>query len=206
MQARDGWKLIPLECRESQSGRIRGWRTAERIWCWDGAFGYVGSDAGTIRQILSEDFLALLSPEEKRFLELRPVKRKGSGRKFFELLGPAGPPFVAVAGLKISGWHCTQCDHRTWGYWADGLAIQSFIAAPDLQPGLNGIFTVGLLPEVQLAVTAGRWKELVGKRGTRGFVSRLLGVVPQHEVIRIPELPTSEERLRKSADRINRRT
>jgi hypothetical protein len=83
----------------------------------------------------------------------------------------------------------------------DGLAIQSFIAAPDLQPVLNGVFTVGLLPEVQLAVTADRWKEMVGRKGARGFVSQQLGVVPQHEVISIPKLPTYEERLRNNAER-----
>ena len=59
----------------------------------------------------------------------------------------------------------------------------------------SGVFTVGTFPEVQLAVTALRWKELLGKRGTRGFASSQLGVVPDYEVVRHPELATYEERL-----------
>jgi len=76
------------------------------------------------------------------------------------------------------------------------MSIDSFIAGSDLAPSLNGVFTVGDSPEVKLAVTAARWKELVGRKGTRGFVSRLLGVVPDREVVRDPELPSYDERLR----------
>ncbi len=160
---------------------------------YDGAFGHPGPDGTTTLQLLSEEFLDLLTPEERQSLELRLAIRKGKSRKFFELLGPSGPPFVAVAGLKISGWRCSQCGHRTWGYWVDGLSINSFVAGSDLPPVLNGVFTVGIPPEIHLAVTAKRWKELIGQKGTRGFVSRLLGVAPEHELVRIPELLTREE-------------
>jgi hypothetical protein len=83
---------------------------------YDGAFGSFGTDGGPNHQLVSEEFLALLTPDEKRNLEFQPTIRK-RGRKFFELVGPEGPPHVAVAGIKISGWRCTLCDHRTWGYW-----------------------------------------------------------------------------------------
>ena len=62
-------------------------------------------------------------------LEFPPTTRK-RGRKFLELVGPEGPPHVAIAGVKINGW---------------------------------------------------RWKS-----------------APDHEVIRRPELPTFEKRLRES--------
>ena len=156
---------------------------------YDGAFGSFGTDGGPNHQLISEEFLALLTPDEKRSLEFQPTIRK-RGRKFFELIGPEGPPPVAVAGLKISGWRCTKCDHRTWGYWVEGLAISSFVARSDLSARLSGVFTVGTYPEIQLAVTALRWKELLGKKGTRGFASRQLGVAPDHEVVRRPQLAT----------------
>lgn len=158
---------------------------------YDGAFGTIGSESGSSIQLLSEEFLNLLSPRELRALALRPAKRRSLTRTFYELLGPTGPPFVAVAGLTVKGWRCTLCNHRTWGYWVDGLHINSFIAESDLPASrpLSGIFTVGVPPEVHLVVAAQRWQELVGRKGTRGFTSNLLGVVKDREVVRCPELP-----------------
>lgn len=160
---------------------------------YDGAFGSFGSDGGPDHQIVSEEFLALLTPDEQQRLLFQPTKfSRKHDRKFFELVGPEGLPHVAVAGMKINGWRCTQCDHRTWGYWIDGMAINSFVARSDLPSPLPGVFTIGALPQIELAVTASRWKELLGQRGTRGFVSRRVGVVPVREVVRHPELATYE--------------
>ena len=164
---------------------------------YDGAFGSFGTDGGPNHQLVSEEFLTLLRPKERRNLEFQPTVRKGR-KKFYELVGPEGPPHVAIAGVKVNGWRCTQCDHRTWGYWVDGMAISSFVARSDLPPDLGGVFTVGVFPEIELAVTASRWKEMLGQKGTRGFVSRQVGVVPDHEVVRRPELPTAEQRLAES--------
>jgi hypothetical protein len=161
---------------------------------YDGAFGHLGVDIGPTHQIVSEEFLALLTAEEKSSLRVQPTFRKGR-RKFYELIGPPGPPLIAVAGLTITGWRCVLCHHRTWGYWIDGLAIDSFIARSDLPVPLPGVFTVGESPEIHLAVTESRLKELVGRKGTRGFVSRPLGIVAKHEVVREPELPSYDERL-----------
>jgi hypothetical protein len=153
----------------------------------DGAFGSFATDGGPNHQIVSEEFLALLTPQEKRGLEFQPTIRRGR-RKFHELVGPEGPPLVAVAGMKFNGWRCTQCDHRTWSNPIDGMAISSFVARPDLRARLRGVFAVGAFPEIELAVTASRWKELHGRKGTRGFASRPLGVVPALEVVRRPKL------------------
>lgn len=164
---------------------------------YDGAFGCFGADGGPDHQIVSEEFVALLTETEKRRLMLQPVIRKGR-RKFYELIGPDGPPHVAIKGMKINGWCCTKCDHRTWGYWIDGMAISSFIARSDLPARLPGVFTVGTYPEIELVASASRWKDLRGTTGTRGFASSLLGVVPSNEVVRRPELPTYEEQLREN--------
>jgi len=165
---------------------------------YDGAFGHVGHFGTTTLQLFSEEFVGLLTPEERQHLELRPVIRKGRARRFYELLGPAGPPLVAVAGMKISGWRCSQCGHRAWGYFVKDLSIRTFVAASDLPSLLRGVFTVGIPPEIHLAVTRERWRGLVGQKGTRGLVSQQLGVVPEHDVVRIPELQTYDERLGES--------
>lgn len=162
----------------------------------NGAIGFIGHEGGAMIQLWSESFLDLLTSDERRALQLRPVVRPGRARKFYELTGPAGPPLVAVAGLQLNGWRCALCGHRTWGYWLDGLAAHSFIARSDLPTELPGIFTVGQPPEVQLVATAARWKTMVGRPGTRGLVSRPLGVAPDHLVIRDPLLPSYETRLR----------
>ena len=65
----------------------------------------------------------------------------------------------------------------------------------DLPRPLAGIFTVGKPPDLHLCATGERWRELIGKIGVRGFVSRALGVVSDREVVRRPESPTYEERL-----------
>jgi hypothetical protein len=155
---------------------------------YDGAFGSFATDGGPNHQLVSEEFMALLTEAEKRHLQFQPVIRKGR-RKFFELIGPEGPPHVGVGGMKVGGWHCAECGHRSWGYWIEGMTIHSFVASSDLSPSLSGVFTVGVFPEIELAVTASRWSELLGRKGTRGFTSRPLGVVPDHEVVREPELP-----------------
>jgi hypothetical protein len=172
---------------------------------YDGAFGHVGSDGATYAEIVSEEFLALLSSEERKGLVTRPVARRGNSRRFYELLGPAGPVFVAVAGLPVSGWRCSACGRLTWDYWIEGFSIQSFIAASSLPGPLPGIFTVGRPPEVLLCATGARWRELVGKKGTRGFVSRPLGIVSDRELVRRPELPTHDELMAKDRRTSRRR-
>ena len=186
-------------CRKCASAASR--RSARPLFLeyvprrYDGAFGHVGHDGTSSLEILSEEFLDLLTSDERGRLELLAVTGKGRASKFYELVGPMGPPLVAVAGMKVSGWRCTECNHQTWGYWIEGMRINSFIAKADLPPSLLGVFTIGVPPEVRLAVTGARRKELVGKKGTRGFVSRLLGVVPDYELVRHPELPMYGENL-----------
>ena len=183
-------------CRYTSGGRSEAALTLTYAPAkYDGAFGIVGTDGGPFHQIVSEEFLELLTPHERERLQFRPTIRRAR-RKFFELVGPEGPPHVMVAGMEVSGWCCDQCDHREWGYWVEGCSFHSFIAKADLSPSQCGVFTVGTAPEIQLAVTAARWKELVGLHGTRGFVSQPLGVVPDHDLIRTAELPLFKNRLK----------
>jgi hypothetical protein len=99
----------------------------------DGAFGMVGPEgAAPCARVFSGEFLNLLSAEEKRSLEFRPVIWKSRRRQFHELIGPEGPPFVAVAALPVRGWRCWLCGHRTWGYYVESMSINEFVAKSDL--------------------------------------------------------------------------
>ena len=185
-------KPVCRECQYSFGRRSDKPITLTYAGKYDGAFGSIGGGISPGHYIVSEEFIGLLTEEEKRRLEFQPTIRKG-GRKFFELVGPEGPPFVAVAGMKISGWRCAQCDRGEWGYWIEGMEIHSFVAKSDVQDSIHGVFAVGTFPEVELAIAGARWKEMLGRKGTRGFVSRPLGVVPDHEVVPCPELPMRED-------------
>jgi hypothetical protein len=167
---------------------------------FDGAFGYVGGGNLNHIEILSEQFLDLLTVGERRGLQLRRIEGRGRLQRFYELLGPEGPPFIGVVGFDTSGWRCSVCGYRTFGYWIDGVDIQHFVARSDLSPQHLGVFTVGGRYEVRLVVTAERRLEVIGANGTRGFVSARLGVVPEHEVIREPDLRTTDEILKEQAD------
>lgn len=155
---------------------------------YDGAFGGWGARSN----LYSEEFLDLLLPAEREPLELLQVNRTSGSRKFYELVGPSGPEFVGVAGLNVTGWQCAACGHREWGYWIKGLSYSRFIASSAIQSVHLSVFTVGLQPNVCLAVTAQRWADLVGRRGTRGIVSEQLGVAPRSSAVRQPLLPTRQ--------------
>lgn len=152
----------------------------------DSAFGRI-APRSTIT-IVSDEFLGLLSEGERVALSFRQVVRKNGRRRFFELLGPSGPPLIGVTKLPVSGWRCAVCNRASWGYWIEGLAISEFVARRDVPDPLPSLFTIGHPPDVQLCVTAARWAELVGRKGTRGMTSRMLGVVDDDEVVRNVEL------------------
>lgn len=152
--------------------------------------GFVGL-ANIMISIYSEEFLNLLSSEERAGLDLRPVELTRQSRKrFFELLGPSGPPLVALAEHPVNGWRCPACGARVFGYQgSQEVSIDSFIAKSDLPSPLPQIFTVGSQPNVELCVTAERWATLVGQAGTRGLISHRVGAAPDNEVVREPDLP-----------------
>jgi len=157
---------------------------------YDGAFGTVG---GAHVEIVSEEFISLLTADERDSLILRPVNRKAKARQFYEILGPSGPPFVGATELQHKGWHCSECDYRVWAYFLQDFAIRDFIAAVHLPETIPGIFTVGSPPNIHLCVTGEKWRSLVGRKGVRGFVSHPLGVVKNGAYVLNPKLPTYEE-------------
>lgn len=174
-------------CRQTKGKRTRIPFTLWHAPKYDGGFGGFGG-AGPIHKIFSQEFLDLLTTEELSSLDFLPTKRSTGRKKFFELMGPVGPPPVAVKDLEISGWECDQCGTKHFGYFLKESYINLFIAEADLPDPLPSVFTISKGVEIDLVVTAARWKELSGKKGTRGILSHPLGVVKNAEVIRDPDL------------------
>ncbi len=135
----------------------------------------------------------LLSGEEHRRLRFQPVERNKRARKrYFELVGPMGPPYVAIRGLDFGGWQCKSCGTRLFSYSSEKASMINFVARADLRDPLPEVFTIGPTQRLELCVTAERWSRMVGKRGTRGMVSMPIGVVPDEQVDREPQLPPRE--------------
>ncbi|MBI3417434.1 MAG: hypothetical protein HY043_19245 [Verrucomicrobia bacterium] len=157
---------------------------------YDGGFVSVGAG---IRCVFSEEFLNLLTEQERQFLELRPVAAIRRGRKrFFELVGLPRVSFVGVSCLESSGWECPKCKGQCFGYFVKGLPFRNFVACADLPSALPSVFTVGSYWNTELCITTHRWNSLVGKKGTRGLVSHPLGAVPEDYVARSLKLKLLE--------------
>lgn len=157
---------------------------------YDGGFVCLGL---AIQQIYSEDFLALLTGTELAKLQFRPVVRAGrASKRYFELIGPTGIPFVGAAGVELGGWRCPKCGQSVFNYFVKGLSCRHFVAHADLPTPLPELFTTGPAWSLNLCVTGDRWKRMVGQKGTRGLVSSPLGVLSNHMVVREPELKPLE--------------
>lgn len=153
---------------------------------YDGAFGHFG---GQFLYLVADEFLALLSDEERAHLVLRPVVRKRARKRFHEVLGPGGPPLVAAADVPPQGWRCDACGYSTWACLRADFPIDRFVAAADLPDPLPSFFTIGSPPAVRMCVTGARWRELVGRKGARGCLSQRLGVASDADLVRRPDLP-----------------
>ena len=171
--------------------RIRSDRPliVDRLSCNDdAAFGGAWDLVSSMSDIFSERFLGVLTAEEKTRLQFRRVERsKRSRLKYYELLGPVGPPTVGVAGLPVAGWTCAACGYRCFGYWVEDPPIHNFVAKRDLPSPLSGLFTIGKPPEVRLCATLARWRKLL-HTGLLGLTNRQLGVVANNLVVRSPKL------------------
>jgi hypothetical protein len=147
--------------------------------------------------VFSDDFLQHFTDAERDVLHLIPLNyTKRCKKSYYELIGPAGPPFTAISTLEISGWRCDSCNYKTFGYWCPESTIHQFVGEDRLPHPLPDVFTVGSPPDVHLCVTANRWAKMVGSVGTRGLTTSQIGVAPESDVVVYPELLTQREQAR----------
>jgi hypothetical protein len=142
----------------------------------------------------SEAFLGLLVPTERDQFDWRRVERTGRSKKvFYELVGSSTRiPLCALAAGNAWLARCDVCGYendpnygaaQSYPYWlldaAEGHVglPSSFVNVADLPKPLPSCFTVGAAPLHGLCFTKQRWRELVGRPGTRGISSAPVGVV-----------------------------
>jgi hypothetical protein len=179
------------QCREP-----RGRRTEAPALLEDLASGYEGGFSGPARIVFFSDrFLALLSDAERGRFDWRPVRRADRGRKaFFEMIGVPEIPLVAVAGLDFRRpWVCDTCRQPcALRYFQPDFEICEFVCRSDLPRPLPGCFTIGFGQTASLVLRQERWTELAGRPGTKGLLSRAVGVVDERECVRdLPRVPLS---------------
>jgi hypothetical protein len=156
---------------------------------YDGMWVHSSTTPGNIHYLFSEEFLSLLTTEERDRLQFHPSINLTNKRKYVELVGPAGVPLVGLQHHKVAGWQCSTCGYRCFGYWSRDFSLTDFVAREDLPTPLPGLFTIGTLPDLKLVATVERWQEMVGKKGAKKIIGTPIGVVPTRELLRVPELP-----------------
>jgi hypothetical protein len=147
--------------------------------------------AAVRRYIFSDDFLALLFPEErKRFAWRRVLRPRGAKRAFHELLdADLTVETVAVSGLpKTGGWRCDRCGFQRLPHYVAWSWPSHWVCATALPRRLPSCFGVAHGHDLVFCFTAERWRRLAGTRGTRGVLSYEVGVAPPGRCDTVPKL------------------
>jgi hypothetical protein len=145
--------------------------------------------------IYSEQFLKLLSDEERGQLVMQPVSARTGTRHFFELVGGSIADHVGVRGAEYpslfqQSWSCKTCKRRNFiVQHPDFAGTNTFLASSPLPVPLPDVFVHTGDFGLNIAVTATRWKTLVKKTGTRGISTSAIGVIADALVDARPELP-----------------
>lgn len=155
---------------------------------YDGLWVHTSTTPGNMHFLFSEEFLGLLTSEERERLQFQRIINQKNTRKYVELIGPPGAPLVGIKPQPVKGWQCGQCAYRCFGYWSREFSINDFVARDDLPDPLPGVFTIGTPPDLKLVATVERWQEMVGKKGAKKIIGVPIGVAYSHEVLREPEL------------------
>lgn len=128
--------------------------------------------AGVARSAFSEEFLALLTTEERSAFEWRLVHPfRTSRRKFFELVSSTTVPPVAKAGAQFWTWQCPECEGMASQLWSPGyLNLPHFFSAADVARDVPA-FAFGHRGEPELCLRANRWQEVAKQPAARGIIS-----------------------------------
>jgi hypothetical protein len=144
--------------------------------------------------VVSDVFLKLLTKEEAKQFDIRPVilpsKRR---RKLFEILPKLFLSEVAIKGVEVEGWHCSKCGHRHMWFTGANHGLQ-VVCRADLPSPEPKIFFVGQPNRYELCLRISRFAELREMAGTRQMLKDRVAMVDQAECVRRPKLPTREER------------
>ena len=165
-------------------------------------FGHVGIGIGPILTVVSERFLALLSPEEHAAFEWRRVQHDSRAGAFFELVHRQPTiPDVSAKGHDTYYGRCDTCGF-TWVVTNSARGKpDGYVAERDMPVPARTLVAVGPWAYAGLAVTPERWKELVGKPGMRGIKGSPISIIAEEAVERAPTYRPRERARRKEQKR-----
>lgn len=176
--------------------RPRGPRTEIPLTVDSIESGYEGGfTSGLHFRFFSEEFLALLTRQERDRFEWRPIVRaQRAKKKFYELVLEPGVPLVGMRGLQYRPlWECDDCGQRASPMYFPGhgqdqalrdAGIAAFVSRAALPDPLPVWLFIGGPIVYDLGVRQERWQELMRKRGARGLVSTPIGVLKPAQVAR----------------------
>lgn len=149
-------------------------------------------------EIFSEDFVKALTPEERGRFKWLPVEPAGKSKKsFFEPISvPLTDrvlPSVVISPedrIEADGFNCRNCGRvQLWGIpHGGGGIIFRFVAEDALPNPLPSCFQIGQMADLKFCFRKERWAELVGKPGTKRFLSGQVGIVKRNQVNTNPEM------------------
>jgi hypothetical protein len=144
---------------------------------------------------LSEDFLSLLTNNEKNNLGLIEVFcTKKTRKKFYEV---NGLPILKQVGVKggnyssLSSWQCEICGYKSFSCThpelPDNYKFTDFCAVTDLLSTLNDIFVINdNMGRKTVCLKLNRWKQLIGRPESKGISVDRLYVLPTKQIEREP--------------------
>jgi hypothetical protein len=149
-------------------------------------FNYPGFD------LYSADFVALLTPAERRRFTWRAVERVRGSKPYLEIVASRTALPLAAFKEEYVGhdlYVCPTCGYKSEPSYSFVPPTPSlYVSERDVPRRLPSCFTVGR--QLALCFTAERWAELVERKAARGLVSSDVGVVDSRLVDRRPKRKT----------------
>jgi hypothetical protein len=138
--------------------------------------------------IVSERLLEMFTDAERGAFEWRPVQGASRRRAFFELI-PLTPttPYVCPKGLEAPAGRCETCGF-TWPACKQGKGLpDSYVSDGDLPRPARTLLAVDHFAYAMLAVTDGRWRELVGQPSLKGVKGSPVAIIAAEAVGQLSE-------------------